>query len=302
MDIKQQLFEQKVKAIYPNVSSEILENLQDRLSQVFRFNKIFTDSQKKQILDDLLSKGFVIKALDVVDAYTIEDAKSRLSDTTYFKDGDIYIQNPSSMLDSMTLDIQPNEKVLDLCASPGSKSTHANYLCKGQCELLVVENNRSRLFTLINNLKIQGFNNFKPMLGNGLLVPRKCPQYIEYFDKIIADVPCSNEGLIRFSDPHGLERWNPKTGKKLSKLQKGLLNAAYKMLKINGSLVYSTCTYSTEENEEVVEWFLKKNPSAQLENIDLKIPNKVDGFLEKTYRILPTKVYSGFFFCKITKK
>jgi 16S rRNA C967 or C1407 C5-methylase (RsmB/RsmF family) len=133
-----------------------------------------------------------------------------------------------------------------------------------------------------------------------------------YFDKILLDAPCSLEGTIR-NTPQILTNWKEPTIKRLSKLQKGLINSAFKCLKPNGILVYSTCTFAPEENEAVINYLLKKNPNAICEPIS--IPNlkvrpailkwgrsEFDKQVENCIRIYPQdNDTEGFFVAKIKK-
>jgi tRNA (cytosine49-C5)-methyltransferase len=138
-------------------------------------------------------------------------------------------------------------------------------------------------------------------------------KYPEYFDKVLLDSPCSLEGRFDASDPKSYQDWSPKKVKLLSKMQKFLLRSAISLCKIGGEVVYSTCTLSPEENEEVIDWILSKEGGAvSVETISFKVPHEIPGLaswkgklfnpeVQKSIRILPSKEMEGFFVVKLKK-
>lgn len=229
-----------------------------------------------------------------------------------FDNGEIYIQSLSSMLPVFILDPKPGEKILDMCASPGSKTTQINEITLKKAEITANEKQRSRFFKMKDTLKRYSGDNIKTILCDAKVLPFKYPEFKNYFDKILLDAPCSNEANLKFFSMIDLKNWNPKLSKELSVLQKGLVNSACKMLKPGGTLVYSTCTYSVLENENVVDYALEKNPDLQILDFKINLPNIKRGFksfrdkdfddrVEKTVRILPDGYFSGFFIAKFSK-
>ena len=221
-----------------------------------------------------------------------------------------YIQELSSMLSILILGPKPGERVLDLCASPGSKTTQAAAKMKNQGLLIANEVKLDRLKILSANLERCGVMNAILTRRDGIALCSRFEKEKILFDKILLDAPCSGEGTIR-SSPKTLEMWNIKTVEYLSKLQKALISSAIKILKPNGILVYSTCTHSPEENEEVID-FLLKNFKVKVEQVSLpvKIRAGITKWKEKEYledvkfscRIYPQDNNTeGFFLAKIRR-
>ena len=179
-----------------------------------------------------------------------------------------YIQEPSAMSVAKVLDAQPGERVLDLCAAPGGKSTQIACGMKGQGLLVSNEIVSSRATILAENMERFGVKN--------AIITNESPERLskhfnEYFDKILVDAPCSGEGMFR-KDPKACSEWSLQGTLSCAKRQIGILEEAASMLKPGGILVYSTCTFAPEENEGAVEEFLEQHPEFEL----LSIPNLHD--------------------------
>ncbi|ADG81045.1 RsmF rRNA methyltransferase first C-terminal domain-containing protein [Thermincola potens] len=215
----------------------------------------------------------------------------------YHAAGLYYIQEPSAMAVVEILQPQPGERILDLCAAPGGKSTHI-YSYLGHTGLLVAnEINANRVKALAENLERWGARN--------ILVTNETPEKLAermpaYFDKILVDAPCSGEGMFR-KLPEACLDWSEGKSQRCAAMQKNLLAQAASMLKPGGVLVYSTCTFSPEENEEQVNSFLQAHNDFEIcpvEN-DWLAP----GTLAGTVRIWPHKVQGeGHFVARLRKK
>ncbi len=275
----------------------------------FRVNTL---KGNQDTLLQLEKDGFSIeKTLWYEDAYILKNKSVReLTETSVYKNGEIYIQNLSSMIPVLVLGPRQDEKILDLAAAPGSKTTQIAALMHNTGEITANDLSRQRLFKLRHNLTQAGVTNTKVLNLPGESFWKKLP---EYFDKTLVDVPCTMEGRIQCDDPMSYKDWSPKKIKQLAKLQKFLLRSAVSATKVGGTIVYSTCTLSPEENEEVIEWILEKTNSAlELESIQIpSIPfvsglrewnNKVYPNAHATARILPDKNFEGFFIAKLFKK
>lgn len=224
--------------------------------------------------------------------------------------GYYYIQEIASMLPALVLSPKPEERILDLCASPGSKTTQMAARMENTGLLVANEVKFGRIKILSANTERCGVMNLLITKRDGIALCKRFKEEAFLFDKILLDAPCSGEGTIRNS-PKTLEMWNPKTIENLSKLQKALIASAIEILKPNGELVYSTCTHAPEENEEVVDFALK-NFNVKIEKINLPIKTR-DGIInwqEKEYskdvkfscRIYPQdNDTEGFFIAKIKK-
>jgi NOL1/NOP2/sun family putative RNA methylase len=167
------------------------------------------------------------------------------------------------MLPAIVMEPKPDEKVLDMAAAPGSKTTQIAQMMENSGLIVANDLSMKRINSLIDNIERLGVANTVVTKYAGQKLGYLTPNY---FDKVLLDTPCSLEGTIR-NTPQVLIDWKETTIKRLSKLQKGLINSAFKCLKKGGTLVYSTCTFAPEENEAVIDYLLKKNPDAVCEPI-----------------------------------
>jgi 16S rRNA (cytosine1407-C5)-methyltransferase len=244
---------------------------------------------------------------NIPEALVIEDdPENALGKTLEHLLGYYYIQSTSSMLPPIYLQPDKGSKVLDICAAPGSKSTQIAAMMGNTGMLLVNEVQGDRLSTLSYNIERTNVFNAGIIQDKGEWLGR---YYQNYFDKILVDVPCSGLGIIQKKDEVN-KWWSTSSIVGLINLQLSLIVAAIKMLKPGGELVYSTCTLTTEENEEIINKVLEKYP---IELLPVSIPGGVPGFTEvpgkkfspelsKTARVLPWLSNSeGFFLAKMVK-
>ncbi|PKM95758.1 MAG: SAM-dependent methyltransferase [Firmicutes bacterium HGW-Firmicutes-1] len=205
----------------------------------------------------------------------------------YYHAGLFYIQEPSAMVPASILPIQKGDKVLDLCAAPGGKSTQIGARL-GNTGLLVSNDiSPSRAKAIVKNIELFGIRNAIVLSE----APDKLVGYFEgFFDKVLVDAPCSGEGMFR-KDSSMVKNWLEYGVSYYEAIQKEILPSAAKMLKPNGYMAYSTCTFSSEENEKMIEWFLNTNSNFELVDIE-----SIDGFengregLTQTKRLWPHKI------------
>lgn len=225
--------------------------------------------------------------------------------------GYYYVQEISSMLPIIALKPNSNDIFLDLCASPGSKTTQAAAMMQNSGTIFANEKNLGRIRILNSNLEKCGVMNAIVTRKDGVQFCKRLRNKTKIkFDKILVDAPCSGEGTLRKS-PKTFLMWNLNVIKGMSKIQKKLASSALKSLKINGEMIYSTCTLSPEENEEVVD-FLKQNFDITIEKINLPLKTrsgitKWEGKeyheeVKNTIRLYPQDNNTdGFFVAKIKK-
>ncbi len=215
----------------------------------------------------------------------------------YHEAGVYYIQEPSAMAPVNFLDPRPGERVLDLCAAPGGKTTQIADRLQGEGILVTNEINRDRARILSQNVERLG-------VKNALVLNEDSAHLSEifegYFDRILVDAPCSGEGMFRKND-NAADEWSLDNVMLCAARQEEILDNAAKMLLPGGRLVYSTCTFSPEENEENISKFLTKHPDFQAER-----PTTVGGMVisEPTggVRLWPHKVRGeGHFFCVLKR-
>ena len=179
----------------------------------------------------------------------------------YHEAGVYYIQEPSAMSVAEALDVQPGERILDLCAAPGGKSTHLAGKMDQKGLLVCNEIHPARAKILSQNVERMGIANavVTNMEPAGLV-----PVFRGFFDGIVVDAPCSGEGMFR-KDENARNEWSPDHVTLCANRQDGILDCAAEMLRDGGRIAYSTCTFSPEENEQAVARFLSRHPEFHIE-------------------------------------
>lgn len=239
------------------------------------------------------------------DSLIIKNAREKdIQKLDIYEKGYVYFQSLSSMVPPLVLNPKPGEKVLDMTSAPGSKTTQMACMMKNEGSILANELDKIRCERLKYNVQLQGASIVDVANGRG---EKLGDNYEEEFDKVLLDAPCSGEGRFVATNPMTYRGWSKKTVNDLVKLQKKLLTSGFKALKSGGTLVYSTCTINKDENEFILDWALK-NFDVKLESIDIEIKDSISGFnegLDKTInrsiKILPSKVMEGFFVSKFIK-
>jgi NOL1/NOP2/sun family putative RNA methylase len=173
--------------------------------------------------------------------------------------GYYYIQEIASMMPVLVLNPKSNESVLDLAAAPGSKTTQIACMMNNQGVLIANEVSLGRVSILSTNLQRCAVTNSLVIRQTGESLCKKLVDLDFKLDKILADVPCSGEGTIR-SSPKTTQMFSENLINNLSNTQKYLAINALKALKVNGTLVYSTCTHAPEENEAIISHLLENYP------------------------------------------
>lgn len=225
------------------------------------------------------------------------DAEVRPALHPYYAAGAYYLQEASAMLPAELLGAEPGDRVLDLCAAPGGKSTQIADALGDSGVLYANDISSSRAQALLKNLELAG--------AGRIFVTAETPQrlaaaYPSYFDKILADVPCSGEGMLRRM-PQMLKDWTEKGPAYYAPIQRRILEEAWRMLRPGGFLVYSTCTFSREENEDQIEAFCRVHADAR--PCQLSPSNGVSaGFSDGCLRIFPHHTRGeGHFAAKLQK-
>ena len=182
----------------------------------------------------------------------------------YHEAGVYYLQEASAMSAVSLLDPQPGERVCDLCAAPGGKSTQIAGRMGGEGFLLCNEYSPKRAKILSQNIERMGVAN---ALVTNETVERLSEKLPGFFDKVLIDAPCSGEGMFR-KEEDAVTDWSQETVEMCARRQADILDAGAKLLRPGGRLVYSTCTFAPEENEQTVSAFLERNPEFTLEQMD----------------------------------
>ncbi len=270
-------FEKKMKAFLGNEWEEFLYSYDNNRFQALRFNtlKVGKNKSVEEEIAGIMDKLCIPMDKKVTwanDAYYYDEEK-RPGKHLYHEMGLYYIQEPSAMSAAALLAPKPGMRVLDLCAAPGGKSTQlATYL--GDSGLLVsneINTQRSRI--LSQNIERMGIKNAIVTNEDSFALAAHFPNF---FHAIQVDAPCSGEGMFR-KLPEAVNEWSPQNVEICAARQKEILDNAATMLKAGGTIVYSTCTFSQEENEDVIEYFLKEHPDFTVVKMERFWPHKQDG-------------------------
>ncbi|MEE9377473.1 MAG: RsmB/NOP family class I SAM-dependent RNA methyltransferase [Candidatus Lokiarchaeia archaeon] len=275
------------------------------LIRSIRVNKLkISGLDLKQKLEE---KGFELEQIEWVPyGFNVIRESHNLGSSHEFLQGYYYLQNVASMLSAIILDPKPNEIVIDMCAAPGSKSTHLAQLMGNEGSLILIDKYKNRIPALETNLRRMGISNSIVLNMDSINLSK----LKIYADKILLDVPCTGEGLIR-QDPSRKKSKKMRDIEKMASIQKNLLKAGLNSLKEGGKLLYCTCSIAPEENELVVNEILSEQDNFGIikisKNYGLKglieiFGNKLIEDLKLSQRLYP-HIHDtiGFYFCLIKK-
>ena len=321
LEVKKRLPEKFIERLYENYTpltvDKILSGMSGERNTTLRVNTLKSNVQA--VMNDLKENNIKFERVQwYKDALVLKNASEKqVQKLELYENGSIYLQSLSSMVPPLVLGPKTNEKVIDLTAAPGSKTTQMAALMENKGYILANELDEIRCERLKYNVEKQGATIVEVNNGRGESVGK---QYEEYFDKVLLDAPCSGEGRFLANDVKTYRSWSEKTVRELSKLQKKLFKSAYQALKPGGEMVYSTCTLNKEENEEILLWAIqelgiklllieiniKNAETANLQHLDIDSSKKVGTTskleeVKKAIRILPSKETEGFFVAKIKK-
>lgn len=284
--------------------------LSTKRQQSIRLNPLRTN--QTDTLQELQKLGWQGKSYEwMKNGFTADDI-SLIRDSKLTASGEILIQNAASWLPVLALDPKPGEKILDICAAPGGKTSHIAAITNNKAFITANDNSRARLAKLQTmcqrmNAKIERFTLF-----DAQFLARKLTG--EQFDKILLDAPCSGEGLINLERDKDMQTWSVAHIKRLQKLQKRLLIQSWQLLKPGGTLVYSTCTMAPEENEMVVDYALRTLETVHVAPMDnYGLANRISTLtqwnqkslnpeLHHCLRLKPSPHIEAFFVSKLTKQ
>lgn len=301
----------RLKQIVPQSEwDQVISSFSKRRPSTFRANTLKITTE--ELAQKLTQLGFEYEQLPwFPDAFILKNKSQReLTETPLYMGGFIYIQNLSSMIPPLVLDPQPDEVILDITAAPGSKTTQMAAMMKNSGQIVANDRSRVRNFILKHNLETLSVTNVRVVQMMAQDLWKKFPGI---FDRTLVDVPCSLEGRFFEENPKTYFNWSEKRIKTLSDYQKMILRSAVSATKPGGTIVYSTCTFAPEENEEVIQWLLEKEKgNVSLEQIKLDKftfskplteweGKKFDPEISKAARILPTDNMEGFFVAKMRK-
>jgi 16S rRNA (cytosine967-C5)-methyltransferase len=266
---------------------------------VLRVNRLKTDRQS--LIEKLRAAGLdATPAQRSPQAVQLRNASS-IEQLPGFQEGLFLIQGEASQLVGFLLAPKPGERILDACAAPGGKATHLAELMDDRGEIIAADISARGIKKLEQNIRRLGIQSMRPLQADVCLELTGAPALP--YDRILADLPCSGLGTLR-SHPEAKWHREEKDIVRLSGLQKKILDRLSSYLKPGGTLVYSTCTLTREENEQVVEDFLKRHEEFVLEAAADFLPESAKHMVRGNYFLaLPHRDGTdGFFAARMRKK
>ena len=306
-------FEARLQELVPNPITliEVKKGFQERLT-TFRVNTL--KATKQEILEILAANGFKVcsPAWSDIAFVLLNKTKRDLMELPMYTEGKIYIQSFASQIPPLILEPTSQDLVFDVTAAPGSKTSQMAAMMNNQSKITANDINKVRFFKLKHNLEHLGVTNVDLRLEDGSRLAG-FPENADHFDKILLDAPCSAEARFVIGNIKTFGFWSEPKVKAMADKQRKLIFSAFRALKPGGTLVYSTCTISPEENELLIAKFLSKHLNAKLVPATLvgvdkleipttfrqkEIPQEI---IKNTLRIKPTSQIEGFFVAKIQK-
>jgi NOL1/NOP2/sun family putative RNA methylase len=299
-------FELRLSDILPQRPATLFS---PRSCQTFRINTLKISVERA--LGCLSERNIAFDRVDFCPYAVIvgKAAAAEIFDSELVDDGLFYAQGLESLLPVIVLDPRPEHRVLDLCAAPGGKTSQIAMHMNNQGTLWANEPVRQRTYKLKSVLRITGTRAAVSSVDGRRF---RNPEHQGGFDRILVDAPCSCEGRFLAGEPKSFAYWSVRKIKEMSHKQKGLLLNASRLLAPGGVLVYATCTFAPEENEEVLDWFLRKT-DGRMRMVPLVLPGvrtypclttwqgaSYDPQVMDAARILPDERMEGFFIAKVT--
>ena len=276
-------------------AEKILKGLNERPNITVRVNNLKIDYDEAfEKLDEYgynIEEGYICpEAIQIIKGKNIE--KNPL-----FIEGDITVQDESAMLVAPSMELTEESIVLDLCSAPGGKTTHISEIINNKSKVYAYDVHQNKLSLIEENAKRLGIKNIETDVCDAAVFNKELK---EIAHRVLMDVPCSGLGIIR-KKPEIKWTKNEKEIKNIIDIQRKIMNNGASYLKKGGILLYSTCTLNKEENEENINWFLKKHKNFKIEplyygDVDNIIYHK-EGFVS----ILPNDKMDGFFIAKLKK-
>ncbi len=261
-------FLQRMKAMLGDEYEQFLASYDKEKYQALRVNTLKASRE-----DFAENAPFTLRSVPWAENGFYYQSSDQPGKHPYHEAGVYYIQEPSAMLPAALLEACPGEKILDLCAAPGGKSTQIAAAMEGKGILVCNEIHPARAKILSENVERMGIVN--------AMVTNETPQRLseifrDYFDRIMVDAPCSGEGMFRKNE-EACEQWSEENVQMCADRQDEILSCAAAMVRPGGRIVYSTCTFAPQEDEGSVERFLSRYPEFSLIK-DMRLwPHKVDG-------------------------
>ncbi len=274
-------FLDEMKDILGNEFDDFLKSYDEPKTTGLRLNTMKMDKNKLLDLDLFQLTGIPWAE----EGFYYDENINRPGKNPLHESGAYYLQEPSAMSVVPKLDVKEGDKVLDLCAAPGGKSTYILSKLNNTGILVSNEINPTRIKALGENLERFGAKNC--IITNTDSASLK-KVFTGYFDKIVIDAPCSGQGMFR-KDQVAIDDWSYAKVLECQSIQRDIIRDGFEMLKKDGILVYSTCTFAKEENEDVINEFINENNNAHLVLMERLWPHKVKGEGHFVAKIMKTE-------------
>ena len=299
-----QAFTERMKKMLGEEFSEFLESCEGTKSQALRLNPLKGEGRRFLELSP-----FSLSPVPWEENGFYFEEEDRPGRHPYHEAGVYYIQEASAMAPAVFLEAQPGERILDLCAAPGGKSTQIAAAMKGKGILVCNEIHPGRAGILSENIERMG-------VRNAIVVSHSPDELLarfpEYFDRVLVDAPCSGEGMFRKNE-EARTQWSPENVEMCAARQDEILDCAAGMLKEGGRLVYSTCTFAPEEDEGSVCRFRGRHPEFELAEplrfSGMRRGNPLwcgqedaNGEIERTVRLWPHRLRGEGHFAAVLRK
>ncbi len=287
------VFFERMKALLGEEFDQYLETVDKEPYRGIRVNTLKISPEELRLLLPFMGE----KTPFCSDGYYVSEEK--LGKHPLHHAGAFYVQEPSATAAVTALDVHPGDKVLDMCAAPGGKSTQiASRLC-GTGLLWSNEVVRPRAHILLSNIERMGIKN---AVVSNMQADKLSERLAGFFDKVLVDAPCSGEGMFR-KDKDAIFEWSLEHSKACAERQKAILDVSAAAVAPNGVMVYSTCTFSRDENEGVIEDFLKNHPEFELIDTGCSFgePSRFGENMQLCRRIFPYHGGEGHFIAKLKK-
>ena len=296
-----QEFQEKMKRLLGEEYEAFLEGYDREKAQSLRVN---TGKIAAEVFAE--TAPFTLRQVPWVPEGFYYGKEDRPGKHPYHEAGLYYIQEPSAMAVGALAGAKPGERVLDLCAAPGGKTTHLAASMKGEGLLVSNEIHPARAKILASNVERMGIPNAVVTNESPENLAKRFPSF---FDRIVVDAPCSGEGMFR-KEEQALEHWSQENVDMCATRQQGILEEAAIMLRPGGTLIYSTCTFAPEENEGSISAFLRTHPDFSVKKVEGYAqfapghPEWIDGLPETrdTFRLWPHKLEGEGHYAAILQK
>lgn len=277
-------------------AESIMKNLNETPNITVRVNSLKSDYD--DVLEKLEENGYNVEEGTICPEAIKINKGSSIEHNDLFKDGYITVQDESAMLTAQLLDLEENMNVIDLCSAPGGKATHIGELMNNTGKITACDIYEHKIKLINDNCTRLGVTDVEAVVNDAAVINN---DFINEADRVLVDVPCSGLGIIRKKPEI---KWN-KTKKSLDELctiQRDIMQNAWRYLKEDGIMVYSTCTINKDENEKNIDWFIDSHKDAVIEKIFIGQLDNVIYNDNNTVTILPNKDMDGFFLAKLRKK